>query len=193
MALTALHVTISALVAYPVLSLMEYVIHRHFMHKRTLARILRAKYFADTFRNHALVHHAKCYAIFDREKNKCAEIDIRVRPLTLLTVIVLPCTVALAVDPITSIVLAVVAILNGSIWSEIHDEMHRPKGAWFSSLAIYLHLKRRHYLHHRHQNTNFNTLFPMWDLVFRTTAVETDEDRAAMKSSTWRVRPLERK
>src|SRR3981189_1753878 len=100
MALTALHVTISALVAYPVLSLMEYVIHRHFMHKRTLARILRAKYFADTFRNHALVHHAKCYAIFDREKNKCAEIDIRVRPLTLLTVIVLPCTVALAVDPI---------------------------------------------------------------------------------------------
>src|ERR1700733_3317610 len=127
MALTTLHFTISALIAYPLVSLMEYVIHRHFMHKSTLARILGAKYFADTFQNHALVHHAKCYAIFDSEKDKCAEIDIRVRPLTLLTVIVLPCTVALAIDPITSTVLAIVAILNGSIWSEIHEEMHRPR------------------------------------------------------------------
>jgi sterol desaturase/sphingolipid hydroxylase (fatty acid hydroxylase superfamily) len=127
------------------------------------------------------------------EINKCAAIDIRVRPLTLLTVIVVPCTFALAFEPTTAIVFAVIAILNASIWSEIHDEMHRPRGAWFSSFAIYLYLKRRHYLHHRHQNTNFNTLFPMWDWVFRTTAVETDEDRTAMKSPTWRVRPLERR
>jgi hypothetical protein len=190
MALTTLHVTISALVAYPVLSLTEYVIHRHFMHRRTLARVLRTKYLADTFRNHAIVHHAKCYAVFDSEKDKCGEIDIRVQPITLLTVIALPCTVTLAIDPITSMIFAVGGIVNGSLWSEIHSEMHRPRGAWFSNTRWYLYLKRRHYLHHRHPNSNFNTLFPMWDWVLRTTSVETDDDRMAMKSATWRVRPL---
>jgi Fatty acid hydroxylase superfamily len=190
--MTTLHVAVSMTVSYLILSLMEYLIHRYLMHRRRLATIFRTKYFLDTFRDHAIVHHAKCYAIFDSETDKCGEVDIRVRPITLLVVIVLPCAVTLAIDPITAIVLAVLAVVNGSIWSEIHAEMHRPRDAWFSKMAIYLYLKRHHYLHHRHQNANFNTLFLMWDWIFGTTAVATDEDRIAMKLETWRVRPLSR-
>jgi len=60
---TVLHVAIRILVAYPILSLMEYLIHRVLKHKRAVARIFRNKYFADTFREHAIVHHVRCYAV----------------------------------------------------------------------------------------------------------------------------------
>lgn len=190
MTMTALHVAISMLVVYPILSLMEYMIHCHLMHRRSLARMFENKYLTDTFRDHAIVHHASCYAVFNSEKNQCAEINIKVHPATSIIVIALPCAVTLAVDPITSLMFLVGATVNGRIWSEIHAEMHRPRDAWFSNLRLYLYLRRRHYLHHRHPNSNFNTLFPMWDWVLRTTSVETDADRIAMKSAIWRVRPL---
>jgi sterol desaturase/sphingolipid hydroxylase (fatty acid hydroxylase superfamily) len=140
------------------------------------------------FRNHAIIHHGRCYAIFNEEKSDCPEIDVRVKPLTMLTVIVPPCLLILFIDPIASLVLFAGGIINGTLWSEIHDEMHRPKGAWFCDLRAYRYLKRRHYLHHRHPGTNFNTLFPMWDWILGTTSVETDDDRSEMDSATWRVR-----
>lgn len=186
--MVVLHFVVSALFVYPVLSLMEYIIHRHLMHRNTLARLLHNSYLASTFRDHAIIHHARCYALFDREKGICAEINIRIKPFTSLTVMALPSLAILLLDPITSVVFFAGGIANAALWSEIHDEMHRPMGAWFSNLRAYQHLKRRHYLHHRHPNTNFNTLFPMWDWVLGTTAVETDDDRLAMQSATWRVR-----
>jgi Fatty acid hydroxylase superfamily len=190
--MTILHFAISAGLAYPVLSLMEYIIHRHLMHKNASAKFLQNSYLADTFRNHAIIHHGRCYAIFDEEKSSCAEIDIRVKPLTMLTVMALPCLSIFFLDPIASLVLFAGGIINGTLWSEIHDEMHRPTGAWFCNIRAYRYLKRRHYLHHRHPNTNFNTLFPMWDWVFGTTSVETDDDRLEMDSATWRVRSATR-
>jgi len=183
-----LHFAISVGLAYPVLSLMEYILHRYLMHRNTAAKFLQNSYLADTFRNHAIIHHGKCYAIFNEEKGDCAEIDVRVKPRTMLTVMVPPCLSILFFDPIASLVLFTGGIINGTLWSEIHDEMHRPRGAWFCDLRAYRYLKRRHYLHHRHPGTNFNTLFPMWDWILGTTSVETDDDRSEMDSATWRVR-----
>jgi hypothetical protein len=183
-----LHFAILLGLAYPVLSLMEYIIHRYLMHRNTSAKFLQNDYLAHTFRNHAIIHHGRCYAIFNEEKSNCAAIDIRVRPLTILTVMTLPCLSILFLDPAASFVLFTGGIINGTLWSEIHDEMHRPRGAWFCELRIYRYLRRRHYLHHRHPNTNFNTLFPMWDWLLGTTSVETDDDRSEMESSRWHVR-----
>jgi hypothetical protein len=144
--MTILHFAISAGLAYPVLSLMEYVIHRHLMHKNAPAKFLQNNYLADTFRNHAIIHHGRCYAIFDEEKSSCAEIDIRVKPLTMLVVMAPSCLSIFFLDPIASLLLFAGGIINGTLWSEIHDEMHRPKGAWFCNLRAYRYLKRRHYL-----------------------------------------------
>jgi sterol desaturase/sphingolipid hydroxylase (fatty acid hydroxylase superfamily) len=170
------------------LSLMEYTIHRHLMHKVAFAKFLENRYLVDTFRDHAIVHHARCYAVFDEESGPCASINIRVKPLTTLTVTALPCLLVFLIDPTTALVLFTGAVLNGAVWSEIHEEMHRPRGAWFSKLRSYRYLKRRHYLHHRYPNTNFNTLFPIWDWILGTASVETEDDRLAMRAESWRVR-----
>jgi hypothetical protein len=182
------HLGISTFVAYSMLSLMEYTIHRYLMHKSNFAKFLQNRYLAETFRDHAIIHHARCYAVFDKESRSCARINIRIEPLTTLTVMALPCLLVLLLDPITSLVLFVGAILNGVVWSEIHEEMHRPRGAWFSKLRTYQYLKRRHYLHHCYPNKNFNTLFLLWDWVLGTASVETEDDRLAMQAETWRVR-----
>ena len=182
------HLAISIFLAYSMLSLMEYTIHRHLMHKGAFAKFLQSTYLIDTFTDHALVHHARCYAVFDEESRPCASINIRVRPLTTLIVMALPCLFVFLIDPITAFVLFVGAILNGAVWSEIHQEMHRPRGAWFSNLNTYRYLKRRHYLHHCYPNTNFNTLFLMWDWLLGTASVATEDDRLAMQAESWRVR-----
>jgi hypothetical protein len=188
MTMVVLHFTISMLVAYPALSLMEYIIHRHLMHRNALAKFLQNGYLASTFRDHAIIHHARCYALFDKERKSCAAINITVKPLTSLTVMALPCLSMLLLDPITALVLFAGGMANGALWSKIHDEMHRPRGVWYSNLRVYRHLRRRHYLHHRHPNTNFNTLFPMWDWVLGTASVATQDDHLEMASATWRVR-----
>jgi Fatty acid hydroxylase superfamily len=188
----ALHFAISTLLAYPVLSLIEYMIHRHLMHKNALAKLFWNRYLVSSFRDHAIIHHARCYAVFHKDNKICAAINIRVKPLTSLTVTALPCLLFLLVDPISSLVFFVGAMLNGALWSEIHQEMHKPTGTWFSGLRSYQYLKRRHYLHHRYPNTNFNTLFPMWDWILGTTSVETDDDRLEMEAGTWRIRAASR-
>ena len=60
-------------------------------------------------------------------KGTCAEINIKVRPVSSLAAIALPCAVTLSIDPITSLMLFAGAIVNGSIWSQFHSEMHRPR------------------------------------------------------------------
>lgn len=182
------HLAISIFIAYFVLSLIEYAIHRHLMHKNTLAKFLQIRYLAHTFRDHAIIHHARCYAVFDGESRACAAINIRVQPLTTLTVMAVPCLLVFLIDPLTALAIFLGAILNGIVWSEIHQEMHRPRGAWFCKLRVYRYLKRRHYLHHRYPNANFNTLFLLWDWILGTTAVETEDDRVAMQAELWTVR-----
>jgi hypothetical protein len=188
--MTALHLLVSTLIAYPLLSLIEYLIHRYLMHKRTVIWLSKGGYLAEVFRNHAITHHARCYMLLNSDSGKCATINITVQPLTSLLVIALPCVMMFAIDPTTSVVLLVGGLVSGCIWSVIHSEMHRPKGSWFSNVAVYLYLKRRHFLHHRYPNTNFNTLLPMWDPIFGTVSIETNGDRLTMRSAIWRVRPI---
>jgi hypothetical protein len=183
------HILLSVLIAYPVLSLIEYMIHRHLMHRPTAAKIFGSKYLLETFREHAVIHHHDCYAVFDREPDPCATTNIKIWPGTSLMVIAAPCLVTLPVDALTAFVFLIGALMNGWIWSAIHSEMHRPSDAWFSTIGAYNFLKRWHFLHHRHPGTNFNTAFPMWDWFLGTIAVMTEEDRKEIEMDTWRVRP----
>src|SRR5262249_52330728 len=67
------------------------------------------------------------------------------------------------------------------IWNQIHLEMHKPEGKFFREWPIYKFLARHHYLHHRHQNKNFNVVFPFADYVLRTNARANEADRAEMQ------------
>jgi hypothetical protein len=183
-----IHVTISVVVAYPILSLIEYLIHRNIMHKPKMARALKSSFLWETFREHAVEHHNMCYDVFNNEKGSCGTVNIRIKLPTLALVISLPCLIAAQIDDITCLVLFIGALANSVIWSAIHSEMHQPRESWFCRTFMYRHLRRLHFLHHRHPGTNFNTLFLMWDWIFGTVATETNDDRWEMENGTWRVR-----
>jgi len=193
MAKIAEHVFLSLLIAYPILSLIEYLIHRHLMHRRTIAETFNSRYLFETFQEHAVLHHHSCYAVFDREPDMCAATNIKIWPGTTLMVIAAPCLTILPVDVLTALVFLCGALINSRMWSAIHSEMHRPGNAWFSAVGVYVYLRQWHFLHHRHPGTNFNTLFLMWDWLLGTAAVMTEEDRKEIESGMWRIRPVSEK
>jgi Fatty acid hydroxylase superfamily len=182
------HVIVSAAISYPILSLVEYLVHRHIMHSPRLARALKSKYIWETFWEHAATHHRQCYDVFDHDDRPCTAVNITVKPTTSLLIATVPCVIVLTVDPLTSIVLLMGAMINGAVWSRVHAEMHRPTTAWICQLTLFKYLRRLHFLHHRHPRHNFNTLCPMWDWILGTTARETAADLAEMEKQTWRIR-----
>jgi hypothetical protein len=183
-----LHALISTAISYPILSLFEYVLHRYLMHSPRLARALQSRYLLDTFYEHAVLHHRQCYDVFDKEDRPCGGINIVVKPITSLTGAMLPFVVMLPIDLLTSVILFAGAIANGALWSKVHSEMHRPTGSLIGRSFVFGYLRRVHFLHHRHPGANFNTLYPMWDWVFRTVALQTPTDLKEMEMGTWRVR-----
>jgi hypothetical protein len=185
----SLHVIGSVVVAYPFMSLIEYMIHRYLMHGSKIARILNSEYLFDAYAEHAVEHHNRCYAVFDRETRACAVLNLTIKPSTSLAVALLPCLLVMPIDAVTAAVLVAGALANATIWGRIHSEMHQPKGAWFSRMWAYRYLRWRHFLHHRHPGTNFNTVFLMWDWLLGTSAIETEADRLEVILGTWRVRP----
>ena len=92
-----------------------------------MAKIFGSKYLLETFREHAVIHHHSCYAVFDREPDPCATTNIKIWPGTSLMVIAAPCLVAVPVDGPTAFVFLIGALMNGRIWSAIHSEMHHPQ------------------------------------------------------------------
>jgi hypothetical protein len=183
-----LHTLASVALTYSFLSLIEYLIHRHVMHRPKLAQLFNSTVLFGAFVDHAIVHHKKCYAIFDRESDSCALKNLTVKLSTAFSVIVLPCIAIFAFDRLTSFVVMCGALAHGRAWSAVHSEMHRPRDVWFAKNRLFSYLKWRHYLHHRHPGTNFNALFPMWDWVLGTAAAESEEDRIELVAGTWRVR-----
>ena len=188
MAQLALHLTASVLVAYSLLSLMEYLIHRHVMHRPALARAFKNHKLREAFTNHAVLHHKACFAVFHHERDPCAIMNIAIDRSTSLLIVSLTCLLVFSVDALTSLLLLLGALAHSRLWSEVHAEMHRPQGTWFCNTWIFSYLKRWHYLHHRHPGKNFNALLPMWDWVLGTVAIETEADRREMAAGTWRVR-----
>lgn len=182
------HLIFSSLASYSILSLLEYATHRYIMHKPTLSRILGTRLLLNAFVNHAVLHHKKCYAIFDRETGPCGLMNIGIKLSTSLLLIALPCLLVFAIDPLTSFVLLIGGPIHSWIWSDVHLEMHSSRCKWYCTSWIFLYLKRYHYLHHRHPGTNFNFLFPMWDWILGTAAIETEDDCKEIASGTWCVR-----
>jgi len=66
-------------------------------------------------------------------------------------------------------------------WNKIHLEMHKPEQRVFSTWPVYKFLARYHCLHHRHQDRNFNVVFPLADYVLGTLAQATAGDREYME------------
>jgi hypothetical protein len=163
-----------------IMSFVEYTIHRALMHKPNFLSRRTATY-KRVYEAHSIVHHAYYSNIFVDEpvpEGEDKEIRLTVRKAWIKA---LPIALVLAFASIPgAIIFLGVVTLHHWIWNKIHLEMHKPEQRGFSKWPIYKFLARHHYLHHRHQNRNFNVVFPFADYVCGTVAKPTAADTAEM-------------
>lgn len=183
-----LHIGCSLAVDYLTVSLLEYIAHRWFMHKPFFAKLTGSRYLDESWREH-MHHHGACYDIFDFEEGPCGLLNLTIKNSTEILVVLAPSLLIWFIDPLTAYLLPAMALVHGILWSAVHSEMHRPQKTWFSRTWLYKYLNDYHFLHHRHPNTNFNTLFLGWDWILKTAAKATEADLQEIVRRTYRVRP----
>jgi len=170
-----------------VFSLVEWMVHRHLMHRRPLpAWCYRLAYFRATYENHAVLHHRRYYAIYDHEPDPAGrELNLRFTLSDLLlTNLGFAPLYALAAAWSWSAALGIAAMLLSYmfLWNALHTEMHIPSNRWPFRNGAFRTLNRRHFLHHRHPSQNLNVVFPIWDRLLGTEAAATAAEREDMRA-----------
>lgn len=165
------------------MSIIEHQVHARLMHKAprsSLLRRFRAR--RKIFTSHAVEHHRQYREHFHDHPVPAGE-DRGIR-LNLAEGLLqaVPVSLGLAfLSTIAAVMFPLVVCIHHVLWNQIHLEMHKPTGRFFSSWAAYRYVARHHFLHHRHPDKNFNVAFPVGDWLFRTVAVVSDADRLAMR------------
>jgi hypothetical protein len=158
------------------MSFIEHQVHRRLMHRKSIL----ARYTASVgrmFEAHALVHHAHYSKIFSDEpvprgEDKEIRLTVRKAPLKALPVAVV---IALVSWP-GAIIFVGVMTFHHWAWNKLHLEMHKPEHRVFSTWRVYKFLARHHSLQHRHQDTNYNVVFPLADYVLGTSVRANEGD-----------------
>jgi hypothetical protein len=95
----------------------------------------------------------------------------------------LPVSLLLAcVSTTAAVMFPLVVCMHHVLWNLIHLEMHKPANRAFAKWAVFKHVARHHFLHHRYPNTNFNVALPIGDYLFGTVAKPTTADWQAMRA-----------
>ena len=162
-------------------SFIEHQVHKKLMHRRNFLSE-RMTSFKRVFQAHTLVHHKHYTAIFSDEhvargEDKEIRLTVRKAPIKALPFAAL---IALVSWQGAAIFVAVI-IFHHWAWNKIHLEMHKPEKRIFSTWPVYKFLARRHCLHHRHLDRNFNVVFPLADYVLGTNARANEADLKYMK------------
>jgi sterol desaturase/sphingolipid hydroxylase (fatty acid hydroxylase superfamily) len=164
MAMLALHLACSLAFVYALFSLVENVTHRHLMHRMRWARRLGIKFLDALCFNHMAKHDKREYRHGSNEDD-----DHLSHILIAAACVGLPFVpIVWYIDPLTVFVGGVFTVLCSFGWWLVHHEMHRNKGRFFASTAIFRYLERRHQLHHLYPNSNYNVVLPLWDWIFGT-------------------------
>jgi hypothetical protein len=86
------------------------------------------------------------------------------------------------VSTTAAVMFPLVVCMHHVLWNLIHLEMHKPANRAFAKWAVFKHVARHHFLHHRYPNTNFNVALPIGDYLFGTVAKPTTADWQAMRA-----------
>lgn len=148
------------------MSLIEYAAHRWPMHNRKFVEFTGLG--AEALESHAVLHHGK-YRQFEDDPDPASRfISIDLQPGYMLLGLS-PLILGIALWSLTgAIVFALVIFAHGVIWTNIHREMHHPKGRFFSSWGLYRFYRAYHKKHHERPSANYNAVLPFWDFVFGT-------------------------
>ena len=166
------------------MSIIEHQIHSRLMHKSPrIAWLRRLPARTKIFTSHAVKHHRQYRENFHDDPVPAGE-DRGIRlnlPEGLLQAFPV-CAGLACISFMAAAMFLFVVCLHHLIWNQIHLEMHKPEGRFFSKWAAYRYVARHHFLHHRHPDKNFNVAFPVGDWLFDTVAIVTDADRRAMEA-----------
>jgi hypothetical protein len=91
----------TSILVYPILSLFEYALHRHLMHRPMLVKSLGGKYLWNTFWEHATIHHRRCYELFDHSEGECAFVNIQIKLSTTCIAAAMPFMIIIFFDYLT--------------------------------------------------------------------------------------------
>jgi hypothetical protein len=180
MTLICVQIILSATFSYGFLSLLEWVFHRYFMHRKTRVTAL-SRFLESTHYRHAVLHHRTYYRQFDYEPDADGRF-ISIDPDFVFTLILAVPFVSLLYQcsRTLAVVFAVVLLLHHLVWMAAHRQMHVPRRAFFRTWYPYLWLARNHWMHHRYRNVNYNLVFPLADVLFGTYRAPGARDRELM-------------
>jgi hypothetical protein len=149
----------------PVVALLEYATHRWIMH--------RANWLLDPKLLQLRAHGKHHQGSNDRDLVDMPVLNgLRLTAPFLLGVL----AYGYLVGPATGIIAPALALLTWSffyayLWNRMHRAIHGIEDNWFRrSGPIYRFFLNHHVQHHTHANTNYGTVFPWTDYVFRTCA-----------------------
>ena len=162
-------------------SFIEHQVHKRLMHRRNFLGA-RSPSVKRMYEAHALGHHAHYAKIFSDEpvapgQDKDIRLTVRKAPIKALPFAVLLALVSWQ----GAVIFVAVMTFHHWAWNQIHLEMHKPEQRVFSTWPVYRFLARHHCLHHRHQDRNFNVVFPLADYVLGTSVRADEADRAYLK------------
>ncbi len=178
-----LQITAGLILAVVFGSFIEHCVHQFAMH-RGLHLFGERKLLKQVHHSHAELHHGTFYKRFDHEDDPIGReesIVFTATEIALFQVTFLPGFLLIAwFSPVAAVCFSAVAFFHNHLWNIIHREMHQPKHPSWVTWSAYRFLARHHFLHHRHQGTNFNIVLPLADYVLRTAASATPEDKEEM-------------
>ncbi|TKB58885.1 MAG: hypothetical protein E8D49_10890 [Nitrospira sp.] len=164
------------LLSYGIISFVEHIIHRYFMHMKWLpAAVYRAyPFFNTTYEAHAVRHHGRWYKRFDYEPDPVGRFDnltFKLSDSLAMLISTLPLWAPLIFfSPFGGCVFVASAFVHNRLWNALHRQMHIPEDVFFKDWKVYRFLARYHFMHHQMNGRNFNVVCPLADFVLCRTA-----------------------
>jgi hypothetical protein len=150
------------------MSFVEHFIHSELMHRNTLLA-KRFPPFAKVHYNHAALHHSQYHKAFSDApvapgQDRHIRLDVREGVIEAI-----PIAALISIfSPVGGAMFVIVVLMHHILWNQIHLEMHKSEGRFFSNWRFYKFCARHHFLHHRHPDKNFNVVLPLADFVCGT-------------------------
>lgn len=142
---------------YPMMSLLEWLLHSRFMHRMPMPAWvyrwvpgLRRVYLA-----HTKVHHGQCFQDrFDHDRQlHCNLFNLTLdMPWLALMLVCLPISL---LSYWACGLLILLVYLHHFVWGLVHTEMHVPSRPWLRRLWPYRVMSRHHEIHHQRPGYNF--------------------------------------
>jgi len=147
-------------------SFFEWTLHRFVMHKR----VALVPY---PYQLHAVSHHSLFRAdeSFHAQNEEVKE-HVTFVPRDYLILLCINAPIFLLVGYLINVPIVLGGCLSVltylAMFDIIHWSFHVPTTWFYEKMKIFKWIKQHHLLHHRHQNRNFNVVFPLADLVLGT-------------------------